>query len=202
VARATTAAKRRAVDSVLEEFFSKLEGVWQQKRADEEIGRFKDKQRKAKASANARWSHTERNANASVDQPLKKHANALRTQSERNALQSPDTKPISEANASGASAPPTDRDLVFANGVTLLTAAGVKESNARSFLAAQCKAHGESKVKLALDQCATEHPIQPIPWLQASLGAINGSGKQRKVDALMDGNIAAAKRYMETHGER
>lgn len=198
VVRATTAAQRRAVDSVLAEFFVKSNGIWQQKRADMELNRFKDKQRKAQASANARWSQSERNANASDT----KHANALRTQSERNAHQSPDTKPISEPNGSGASAPPTDRDLVFANGVTLLTASGVKESNARSFLAAQCKAHGEGAVKSALDQCAAEGPIQPIPWLQTTLGAINGSGKRRKVDALMDGNVAAAKRYMETHGER
>lgn len=75
----------------------------------------------------------------------------------------------------GASAPtgppPSDRDLVFANGVTLLTAAGVKEANARSFLAAQCKAHGDALVLDALNRCATESPVQPVPWLQARLSA-------------------------------
>jgi len=64
MARASTAAQRKAVDTVLAEFFQLVGGVWIQKRADEEVARFQDKQRKAKASANARWSQSERNANA------------------------------------------------------------------------------------------------------------------------------------------
>ena len=79
-------------------------------------------------------------------------------------------KDSSEPNGSGAAvAPPTDRDLVFANGVTLLTAAGVSDRNARSFLAAQCKAHGESAVRVAIERCASESPIEPVSWLQATL---------------------------------
>ncbi len=92
VARATTAAQRKAVDSVLGEFFSNVDGVWRQKRADEEVDRFKDKQRKAKASANARWAHTERNADASDKSSTKDDANALRTHCEGNAHQTPDTR--------------------------------------------------------------------------------------------------------------
>lgn len=99
-------------------------------------------------------------------------------------------------NGTGAEAP-TDRDLVFANGVALLTAAGVKESNARSFLAAQCKAHGEAAVLSALNRCASERPVQPVPWLTAALGPANSATKPRKSDALMAGNIAAAQRFME-----
>lgn len=74
----------------------------------------------------------------------------------------------SEAKASGGQ-PPSDRDMVFALGVPLLTAAGVKESNARSFLAAQSKAHGDAAVVGALEQCSAAKPIQPIPWLQTAL---------------------------------
>jgi uncharacterized protein YdaU (DUF1376 family) len=80
LARATAPAQRRAVDSVLAEFFVLVDGAFHQKRADAEIDRFRDKQRKAKASAEARWSHTERNADA------------MRTHSEGNALQTPDTR--------------------------------------------------------------------------------------------------------------
>lgn len=84
LARASTPAQRRAVDAVIAEFFMLVDGVHLQKRAEAEIDRFKDKQRKAKASANARWSQSERNANASPD--------AMRTHSEGNALQTPDTR--------------------------------------------------------------------------------------------------------------
>lgn len=79
------------------------------------------------------------------------------------------TKPIpSEAIASGADAP-SSKDTVFALGVPLLTAAGVKESNARSFLALQCKGGRDADVAAALEACAVEKPIQPIPWLQTRL---------------------------------
>lgn len=101
-----------------------------------------------------------------------------------------------EPNGSDAHASPTDRDMVFANGVALLTAAGLVDKNARSFLAAQCKAHGEAAVKAALDRCAAERPIQPVPWLTAALGPANASTRPRKSDTLMAGNIAAAHRFL------
>lgn len=82
---------------------------------------------------------------------------------------SPSGKP-SVPDGTGATAPPpTDRDVVFAAGVAMLTAANVSDKNARSFLAMQCKAHGEAVVRAALDRCAEERPIEPITWLQAAL---------------------------------
>ncbi len=78
------------------------------------------------------------------------------------------TAVTSEANASGGE-PPTDRDLMFSNGVPLLTAAGVAEKNARSMLAGLAKAHGDAAVVQALNDCATAKPVQPVSWLQAVL---------------------------------
>lgn len=75
-----------ALRAVLAEFFVQEDaGDWVQQRCEREIARFQDKQSKAKASANARWSQSGRNANASPD--------AMRTHSEGNApsLQTPDT---------------------------------------------------------------------------------------------------------------
>jgi uncharacterized protein YdaU (DUF1376 family) len=69
--------EKNALATVVSEFFVLMDGIYTQPRCDREIERFKDKQRKAKASADARWSHTERNANASP--------NAMRTHSEGNA---------------------------------------------------------------------------------------------------------------------
>jgi uncharacterized protein YdaU (DUF1376 family) len=101
LAKATTPAQRRAVDAVIAEFFALVDGAFHQKRAEAEISRFQDKQRKAKQSANARWAHTERNANASPEED----ADGMRTHSEGNAPrarpQTPDTRHhIEEANAS------------------------------------------------------------------------------------------------------
>ncbi len=93
--------EKAAVQSVLAEFFVMEEhGDWVQPRCEREIEWFKDKQRKASASANARWnkkkSHSEGNANA------------MRTHSEGNApnLQSPDTTIASEMHRGGTSAKP------------------------------------------------------------------------------------------------
>ncbi len=111
LAKASTSAQRRAVDAVLGEFFTlEADGCYHQKRADEEIARYQDKQAKAKRSAEARWSaqlpqsdgnanamrtHTERNAN-SPPTAMRTHTeripNAMRTQCEGNALQTPDTR--------------------------------------------------------------------------------------------------------------
>ena len=80
--RAVTKQERDAVEYVLRKFFVYEEGSgWIHRRCEREIARFKDKQRKAKASADARWAQCERNANASANAS----ANAMRTHSERNA---------------------------------------------------------------------------------------------------------------------
>lgn len=79
--------EKTALESVLAEFFESTADGWTHKRCEAEIARFKDKQSKAKRSAEARWnahrSHSDGNANGSP--------NAMRTHTEGNALQSPDT---------------------------------------------------------------------------------------------------------------
>lgn len=111
LARASTSAERNAVKAVLAEFFTLRDDGYHQGRADEEIARFKDKQRKAKASAEARWSKTERNANADANAS----ADDMRTHSERNAdgmhrapvpsPQSPDPYTQAELAIGGGTAP-------------------------------------------------------------------------------------------------
>ena len=76
---------------------------------------------------------------------------------------------ISEANASGAGAPADTADTIFALGVPLLTAAAVSERNARSMLGRLRKDHGDDAVIGALQRCASERPLQPVPWIQAAL---------------------------------
>jgi uncharacterized protein YdaU (DUF1376 family) len=50
--------ERNAVELVLNEFFMLTEDGWRQGRCDHEIARFKDKQAKAKRSADSRWQPT------------------------------------------------------------------------------------------------------------------------------------------------
>jgi len=82
--------EKSAVQSVLGEFFFLNEDGWHNKRADAEIGHYREKSSKAAASARVRWDK----------QPQKDDANAMRTHSEgnatahngRNAHQTPDTR--------------------------------------------------------------------------------------------------------------
>lgn len=85
LADARSPAERRAVDTVIARFFVRQDDGYHQRRCDRELARFGEKSEKARASAEARWSHSGRNANA--------HANAssdaMRPQSERNATHDP-----------------------------------------------------------------------------------------------------------------
>lgn len=69
-----------AVQAVLDEFFVMESDGYHQKRCDEDIAKFIEKQAKARASAAARWGNADR------------IANALPTHTEGNAHQTPDTK--------------------------------------------------------------------------------------------------------------
>jgi uncharacterized protein YdaU (DUF1376 family) len=86
--------ERQAVETVLQEFFTLEADGWHQKRCDADITRYREKQGKARASANARWSnanacrtHAERNATDECE----RNANASETHDGRNAHQTPDT---------------------------------------------------------------------------------------------------------------
>lgn len=94
--------------------------------------------------------------------------------------------------------PPTDRDMVFALGVPLLTAASVSDKNARSMLAALSKKHGEAAVVQALEQTALDRPIEPVGWLQALLKPVaeRGAGPNKQ-EALEAGNRAVVARMIE-----
>lgn len=164
ICRARTRDEKAAVDAVLAEFFTLTNGVWHNGRAEREVTKM---QAKVKAAQ-------ENGKRGGRPKATKQEPTGLLVGSDpvtqTKAHQSPVTShQYSEPNGSGAKAPPTDRESVFAVGVTLLTAAGVTDSNARSFLAQQSKAHGEALVLDALNRCAAEGPIQPIPWLVAAL---------------------------------
>lgn len=79
-------------------------------------------------------------------------------------------KKDSVAIATAAAAAQTDaQEAVFALGVPMLTAAGVPEKNARSFLGRLRKFNTDTAVVRAIDQCAKAHALQPVEFLQGCL---------------------------------
>lgn len=181
VARARTREERAAVDAVLAEFFTLANGVWVNRRAEEEIP--KALQRINAAKVNGRkGGRPKKNPEETQHKPTGLSLGSeIKTQAK--AHQSPDTKQIpsdADASAGKPAAPPAPKDVVFGLGVPLLTAAGVKEANARSFLGMQSKAHGDAVVAEALQACAAERPVEPISWIQARLGPIRTGAKAGK----------------------
>lgn len=171
--RAIGKDQRAAVDAVLREFFVRSDDGWRQARCDTEI-----------ESYHRRVEHNRR-VGAKGGRPRKAQTQKEPEQNppgyfrepEQNPPQTPDTRPqtpiTSVPNGTGGeppNEPPLDpKDQVYAIGIALLTSAEVTEKNARSFLAMQVKAHTAPVVVDALQRCAAEKPIQPVPWLVSAL---------------------------------
>ena len=100
--RARSRDEKAAVETVLDEFFQQGADGWRHKRCDEEIAKYQEKRAKAKRSAEARWSASDRAAGGNAE-AMRTHsegnANASETHDGRNAHQSPDTKHQSKAKA-------------------------------------------------------------------------------------------------------
>jgi uncharacterized protein YdaU (DUF1376 family) len=172
LARAASASQRKAVDAVLLEFFELRGDAYHQKRCDEEIARFHDKQNKAKRSADARWSAQRTQSD--------RNAKAMRTHSEGNApsLQSPDTN--SEPKGSGGRPPKSEMspdEILFGYGVPYLVETGSAEKHARSFIGKLRKLHGDAAVIEKLRACLKLRPSQPVEWLAAALPPENAPPK-------------------------
>lgn len=157
-----TAGDWRKSSAVLRRFFQAGDGVLSH-------GRVKQELEKAKALSEKRSAI----GKAGGRPPKEKQTETNRfpdaeAKPKQNETPSPSPTTYSEAKASGGE-PPTDRELLFSNGVPLLTAAGVSEKNARSMLAGLAKAHGDAAVVQALNDCAASRPVEPVSWLQAAL---------------------------------
>lgn len=198
--RAIGKDQRAAVEAVLREFFVRSDDGWRQARCDEEISRFLSgaPQRKIKKANEENRLKRHREERSELFQALQEHGkhapwnigiNELRAMVESlhatapatpaTATQTPDPRPhtpeYSVPYGTGGEPPnerpPDPQDQVYAIGIALLTSAEVTEKNARSFLAMQVKAHTAPVVVDALQRCAAEKPIQPVPWLVSALKA-------------------------------
>lgn len=113
--RASTSPQKKAVETVLREFFCEEQDGWHQKRCDAEIAHCADKKDKASRSANARWEakrlQEERIANAMRTQ-CERIANEVPTQCEGNAPNpNPNPNPNPTLSESEATAPVSDKNL-------------------------------------------------------------------------------------------
>ena len=172
--RANSKDERKAVETVLDEFFVKMDSGWVQFRCDEEI-------QKAKASAERAKNNGAKGGRPAKQKPRDNPEETQRVISgfsnethKEPSHKAPNPNPnpnSSEPSGSGGKPPRlTDPDeIIFGFGVSLLTNAGTADKQARSFLGGLRKSHGDEALINALRDCSKAKPLQPLEWLAAVL---------------------------------
>ena len=198
--RATSKDERKAVETVLNEFFDLRDDGWHQARCDAEVAayqaRVEHNRRVGKKGGRPRKVETqvepEKNQSGNSKKPKQNPPGYLR-EPEQNPPQSPVPIPqvYSEPNGSDAAGvkpgdpPPADPpkppmepdEIIFGYGVPLLVNAGSADKAARSFLGGLRKQHGDAAVIDKLRDCIRAKPLQPLEWLAAALPPKAAPGK-------------------------
>ncbi len=216
--RAATVVAKKAVNTVLNEFFH-LEGDgWHNKRADEEISKCREKSEKARESAGQRWGKTNsgNNANAYANA----YANASKTHTEGNASQEPianSQEPIGVIDSAGdvttvgaLACGPGDltRPMVLAGircnpghpDIVALAQAGCAPANVQAAIdeAKRAKGDGASITQgyvVAILKRWQSEPARTLPKSQSPPGTVSSFGKAGQETA------ASAQRWLEKSGE-
>lgn len=167
--RASSKEERRAVETVLREFFTASDAGWTHKRCEDEIIKAAEAAERARVNGKkgGRPKKEKPTGNPEITQSVPV-ANPEKSNS-----QAPITNPItntSEAIASGGKPPALEpAEIIFGYGVPLLTNAGSSDKAARSFLGGLRRAHGDAAVVDKLRDCLKVKPLQPLEWLAAAL---------------------------------
>lgn len=194
--RAASKDERKAVETVLREFFVLAEG-WTHKRCDEEIS-------KAQVAADRARENGRKGGRPKKEEPT---ANPDKTQSvsagnpEQTQVKAPNPNPItnpisSVPNGTDAKASLTPEEVIWTYGVPLLVNAGSTEKHARSFLGGLRKGRDDSEVVDALRACIRTKALQPLEYLAAALLPTATKTKPNAQEALEASNNAVVERFL------
>jgi len=186
IAGAQSKSEREAVQAVLGRFFTLNADGYRQERADEELEIGLKKIATARENGK-RGGRKPRKKPSGLPDGLpvgnppgipagdpEETGRAAQDESSPISYQEP-----SVPNGTGAEAPPkTPKEVVWSEGVPLLTAAGMSEIAARDFLGGLCKNGRISIVADAVQDCARERPLGPKAWLTKTVN-LRAAGGQR-----------------------
>lgn len=207
IVRARANDEISAVETVLAEFFTLMDDGWHQKRADAEIvlaheradkartnGKSGGRPQKAKAKPEANPEKTDLVISGLSKQNPEETDPVISGLAKHNPEES-SPSPIpqySVTNVTDADAPPDERDLIWSQGVRLLVASGVSQSDARSFLGGQVKARGSPQVARAVTQALIDKPVEPKSYIAGVANAArNQSGRPATQDRSAAGRVRA-----------
>lgn len=176
--RASGKEEKRAVETVLREFFDETPEGWRHGRCDEEIekaavaraaaqqnGKKGGRPRKDKPSDNPK--ETQPVIAGLADQnPDETGAKAPNPNTQS---QTQITTSVPDGTGGEPPEPPSAVDLIFALGLPLLTSAGLPEKQARTMLGMFRKQHGDDATVRAIQQCVDAEALEPVGYLQRVL---------------------------------
>lgn len=207
--RATSKDERKAVETVLSEFFVKMESGWVQFRCDEEIQKAKASAERAKANGSKGGRPAKRKPTANPDETQWVNSGLANGTQEKPSHKAPNPNPntnYSEPIGSGSELPKpgkknlTPDEIIFGYGVPLLTNAGTADKQARSFLGGLRKSHGDEALVNALRDCIQAKPLQPLEWLAKVLPPMGATPKLNPQEALEAANRAVGARFLASRG--
>lgn len=173
VARARTKEERQAVDDVLSEFFSLVDGVWINGRADEEIAKANVKINAAKE--NGKKGGRPKKTSAGYEKETQQKPSGLSVgseiETESKAHQTPDTS-YSDTNVSGSDAAKSPDEMtkqeLWAAGKSLLETAGLPKAQCGSFVGKLVKDYGDAIVVDAVRAAVFAQPADPVEYMKAT----------------------------------
>ena len=194
--RAASKEEKKAVETVLQEFFVLAESGWTHSRCEEEIVKARDAAERARANGKkgGRPPKQKPTGNPDETQPV------ISGNPEKSNSQAPITNPITNTsysvpNGTGGKPPMTPDEIIFGYGLSLLTNAGTAEKQARSFLGGLRKQHGDETLIDRLRDCAKAKPLQPLEWLAAALPPSGTPAKPNRQEAIEQRNHAGAEAW-------
>ncbi len=181
--RAVSKDERKAVETVLNEFFKLGAKGWEHGRCEREIEKARVSAERARVNGKrgGRPKQQKPTANPEITQPVISGL-AKETHNEPNP-KAPNPKPNTNSsvpNGTGGKPPMEPDEIIFGYGLALLTNAGTAEKQARSFLGGLRKQHGDLALIDSLRECAKARPLQPLEWLAAALPPKTSTAKAGK----------------------
>lgn len=194
--RATSKDERKAVETVLREFFQETPAGWSHGRCESEIVKARDAADRARTNGKkgGRPPKQKPTDNPEITQSVPV-ANPEKSNSQA-PNPNPITNPINSVPIGTGGKPPMSPDeIIFGYGLALLTNAGTAEKQARSFLGGLRKGYGDAVLIDSLRECAKAKPLQPLEWLAAALPPLGAKDKTNRQEAIEQRNHAGAEAW-------
>jgi uncharacterized protein YdaU (DUF1376 family) len=181
--RATTKEERKAVETVLSEFFTLTEKGWFHSRCEEEIAKALEAAERARQNGRrgGRPAKQKPTQNPEETQPV------IPGNPEESNSKAPNPNPItntSEAEASGAVAPAKSADVMtkdelWSAGKSLLAQAGIPKAQCGSLIGKLVKDYGDVVVIEAVRAAVVTRPADPVAYIKAA--CMHSAGQRANV---------------------